>query len=115
MVVDLKSWETGIISVLPIGCVSKGRRGEELAELGESFNRMAETLSYDRELRRNIVADIAHELRTPLSVLQANIEAMQDGVLEASAENLASLHQETLMLARLMRLSLRISKSASLS
>lgn len=74
----------------------------ELADLSESFNRMAETLSRDRELRQNMVADIAHELRTPLSVLQANIEAMQDGVMEASAENLASLHQETSMLARLI-------------
>jgi signal transduction histidine kinase len=78
------------------------RGSSELVELGESFNRMAETLSHDRELRQNMVADIAHELRTPLSVLQANIEAMQDGVLEASTESLASLHQETSMLARLI-------------
>lgn len=90
--------------------VAKGDLGQrvkvhgsyELVELGESFNTMAETLSHDRELRQDMVADIAHELRTPLSVLQANIEAMQDGVLEASAENLASLHQETSMLARLI-------------
>ena len=63
---------------------------------------MADTLKHDRELRQNIVADIAHELRTPLSVLQANIEAMQDGVLEKSPENLESLHQETVTLARLI-------------
>ncbi len=74
----------------------------ELAELGESFNAMAATLGHDRELRQNMVADIAHELRTPLSVLQGNVEAMLDGVLEANAENLASLHQETLLLARLI-------------
>ncbi len=80
----------------------KLRGSNELVDLGESFNTMAETLSHDRELWQNIVADIAHELRTPLSVLQANIEALQDGVLEASAENLASLHQETSMLARLI-------------
>ena len=78
------------------------RGSSELRELGESFNVMAVTLSHDRELRQNIVADIAHELRTPLSILQANVEAMQDGVLETSAENLASLHQETLLLARLI-------------
>ncbi len=48
------------------------------------------------------MADIAHELRTPLSILQANVEAMQDGILETSAENLASLHQETLLPARLI-------------
>jgi signal transduction histidine kinase len=78
------------------------RGSNELVELSDSFNTMAETLSHDKELRQNMVADIAHELRTPLSVLQANIEAMQDGVLEASAENLASLHQETSILARLI-------------
>jgi signal transduction histidine kinase len=74
----------------------------ELAELGESFNVMAETLSRDRELRRNMVADIAHELRTPLSIIMGNTEAMLDGVLEANAENLHSLHQETALLARLV-------------
>ncbi len=80
----------------------KVRDSSELRELGESFNTMAETLSHDRELRQNMVADIAHELRTPLSILQANVEAMQDGILETSAGNLASLHQETLLLARLI-------------
>lgn len=74
----------------------------ELARLGESFNLMAGTLSRDRQLRQNMVADIAHELRTPLSILQGNIEAMQDGVLETSPDNLASIHQETLLLARLV-------------
>lgn len=78
------------------------RGSSELRDLGESFNTMAETLSHDRELRQNMVADIAHELRTPLSILQANVEAMQDGVLETSTENLASLHQETLLLSRLI-------------
>lgn len=78
------------------------RGSTELTELGESFNSMAETLKHDRELRQNTMADIAHELRTPLSVLQANIEGMQDGVLEKSPENLESLHQETLTLSRLI-------------
>jgi signal transduction histidine kinase len=74
----------------------------ELAELGESFNLMSATLSHDRELRQNVVADIAHELRTPLSILQGNIEAMLDGVLEADTDNLTSIHQETMLLARLI-------------
>jgi two-component system, OmpR family, sensor histidine kinase BaeS len=80
----------------------KARGSSELTELGESFNKMAETLKRDRDLRQNIVADIAHELRTPLSVLQANIEAMQDGVMENNPESLESLHQETVTLARLI-------------
>ncbi|APV43814.1 two-component sensor histidine kinase [Dehalogenimonas formicexedens] len=74
----------------------------ELVELGESFNSMTHTLRRDQELRQNMVADVAHELRTPLSVLRANIEAMQDGVLETSPANLESLHQETVNLGRLV-------------
>jgi two-component system sensor histidine kinase BaeS len=78
------------------------RGSDELTDLGHSFNIMAEELERDRKVRQNMVADIAHELRTPLSVLRANIEAMQDGVLDPTADNLASLHQETGVLARLI-------------
>ncbi len=74
----------------------------ELAELGRSFNTMAVTLHRDRELRQKMVADIAHELRTPLSILQGNVEAMLDGVMAADTKNLNSLHQETVHLARLV-------------
>lgn len=49
-----------------------------------------------------MVADIAHELRIPLSMIQSNLEAMPDGVLPASSEELTSLHQETLLLNRLI-------------
>jgi signal transduction histidine kinase len=52
--------------------------------------------------RQNMVADIAHELRTPLSVIQSNVEAMLDGVLPTSPEELESIHQETLLLNRLI-------------
>lgn len=75
---------------------------EELSELSESFNSMAAALERDRELRHNMVADIAHELRTPLSVLRGNVEAMLDGVTEPTKENLQSLHEETLLLGRLV-------------
>jgi signal transduction histidine kinase len=78
------------------------RGADELTDLGRSFNTMADELERDRRVRQNMVADIAHELRTPLSVLRANIEAMQDGVLDPNPENLASLHQETAVLARLI-------------
>lgn len=74
----------------------------ELAELGKSFNQMATTLSRDQRLRQNMIADIAHELRTPLSILQGNVEAMLDGVLDTNTENLNSLHQETKLLSRLI-------------
>ena len=49
-----------------------------------------------------MVADIAHELRTPLTVLQGNLEALRDGVVPPTTETLASLHEETLLLARLV-------------
>ena len=49
-----------------------------------------------------MVADIAHELRTPLTVLQGNVEAMQDGLMPPDSAHLASLHQETLLLSRLV-------------
>lgn len=74
----------------------------ELDELGKSFNSMAATLARDQQLRRSMVADIAHELRTPLTILQGNVEAMLDGLLPADKENLTSLHQETLLLTRLV-------------
>ncbi|MEE9583074.1 MAG: ATP-binding protein, partial [Dehalococcoidales bacterium] len=81
--------------------VAVGGSGE-IAELGRSFNLMAATLSRDRQLHHNMVADIAHELGTPLSILQGNVEAMLDGVLAPSTENMNSLHQETVLLARLV-------------
>jgi two-component system OmpR family sensor kinase/two-component system sensor histidine kinase BaeS len=76
--------------------------GDELGDLAGAFNTMAENLAAAEGQRRQMAADVAHELRTPLSVIQANVEAMQDGVLPTDAEQLASLHQETLLLSRLV-------------
>jgi signal transduction histidine kinase len=75
---------------------------DEVGQVALTFNRMAESLERYAAERQNMVADIAHELRTPLSVIQGNLEAMLDGVLPASPEELASLHQETLRLNRLI-------------
>jgi signal transduction histidine kinase len=71
---------------------------DEVGQVALTFNQMAESLQRYAAERQNMVADIAHELRTPLSVIQSNLEAMLDGVLPASAEELTSLHQETLRL-----------------
>jgi two-component system OmpR family sensor kinase/two-component system sensor histidine kinase BaeS len=78
------------------------RTRDELGDLGLVFNNMAESLSRVEAQRRQMVADVAHELRTPLSVMQANLEAMQDGILPLDAGEIASLHEETVLLSRLV-------------
>ncbi len=77
-------------------------QGDELDEVGQAFNFMAESLDQSERARRNLVADIAHELRTPLSVLRGNLEAVQEGVLQARPELIASLVDETVTLSQLV-------------
>jgi two-component system sensor histidine kinase BaeS len=74
----------------------------ELADLSRAFNDMADTLQLEDQLRRALVADVAHELRTPLAILQATTEAMADGITEPTAVTLSSLHDETLRLGRIV-------------
>jgi two-component system sensor histidine kinase BaeS len=76
--------------------------GDELGELAVAFNRMADSLASQEEARQRLVADIAHELRTPLAVLQAEIEALQDGVTQPTPDRISSLHDDTDLLARLV-------------
>ncbi|PJF45612.1 MAG: two-component sensor histidine kinase, partial [Candidatus Thermofonsia Clade 3 bacterium] len=78
------------------------RSNDEIGELTRVFNRMAASLEAQETLRRNLMADIAHELRTPLAGVQGAIEAMLDGVFPADAQNLEALHAETLLLSRLV-------------
>jgi len=54
--------------------------GDELGRMGAAFNTMAEGLEAQRDLRNRLVDDIAHELKTPLSVIQLELSAMQDGM-----------------------------------
>ncbi len=75
---------------------------DELARLAESLNRMAAALQRIEALRRDLVANVAHELRTPLATLQGYLEALRDGVVTASPGTLASLHEEVLRLSRLV-------------
>jgi two-component system sensor histidine kinase BaeS len=74
----------------------------ELRELATAFNQMANTLDRQEQLRRALVADVAHELRTPIAVLQAGHEALLDGVAEPTPSQLASLRDEVLRLARMV-------------
>jgi signal transduction histidine kinase len=78
------------------------RSKDELGDLGQTFNQMAESLNSAEIQRQHLVADIAHELRTPITVIQANLEAMLDEVLPLNVEQVAALHDETLLLNRLV-------------
>jgi len=75
---------------------------DELAQLARHFNTLAATLAAAQAARRAWIADIAHELRTPLSVLRAEIESLQDGVRPLTQDNVASLAHETDRLTRLV-------------
>ncbi len=75
---------------------------DELATLGRSFNRMAESLEKAEETRRAMTADIAHELRTPLAVQRAHLEAIQDGVYPLTVDNLAPILEQNFLLTRLV-------------
>jgi two-component system sensor histidine kinase BaeS len=75
---------------------------DEVGRVGLAFNNMAGELQRQEGLRKQMVADIAHELRTPLSVMQVNLEAMNDELLPTSPEELDGLHHEVLRLSRLV-------------
>ncbi len=75
---------------------------DELAVLAHTFNHMADSLQQAQKSRRDLTADIAHELRTPLSVQRANLEALQDGVYPPTADNLASILEQNILLTRLV-------------
>jgi two-component system, OmpR family, sensor histidine kinase BaeS len=78
------------------------RAPSELRELAGAFDHMADTLDSEDKIRRDLVASVAHELRTPVAVLQAGHEALLDGVTEATPEELGSLRDEVLRLARMV-------------
>lgn len=75
----------------------------DIAKLARDFNRMTEQLTRNEEVRRNMVADIAHELRTPLAVILGKLESIQEGVLPSTPETILPIQDETLRLIRLVR------------
>ncbi len=78
-------------------------RGEdEIAQLGRTFNRMAAELAGTERLRRQMVSDVAHELRSPVTNLRCALEAIQDGLAPADRASIDALHEETLFLQRLI-------------
>ena len=83
--------------------LSWGSRAGELATLVGDFNTMAATLEKLERERQNMIADIAHELRTPLAILQGQIDAMREGVRPLNDASLARLDKQTQHLTRLVR------------
>ena len=75
---------------------------DEIAAVADALNRLAETLQQEEGLRKESVADLAHELRTPVQGILARVEAAQDGVLDDEKANLSAMHDEALRLARLL-------------
>ncbi len=74
----------------------------EIGELALAFNSMASDLEKAEKLRRNMIADAAHELRTPLSNIKGYLEAIYDGLKKPDKESIRSLNEEASMLSRLV-------------
>ena len=83
---------------------------DELAQLGESFDEMADAIERDRDLERQLIGDVAHELRTPLMAIQATVEAIQDGVFPADEEHMGTISSETRRLGRLVEALLHLNR-----
>lgn len=78
------------------------RSGDEVGELATAFNQMSADLDEAEKARRQMTADIAHELRTPLSLILGHAEALTDGVLPPSEENIQVVHDEATRLNRIV-------------
>jgi signal transduction histidine kinase len=78
------------------------RADDEVGALATAFNAMADRLARDEQWRRDMTADLSHELRTPLATIQSRIEALEDGVLPATPENLRVIGAEVERLGRLL-------------
>lgn len=77
--------------------------GDEIGDLSKSFNFMAEALEREEALRKHLTSNIAHELRTPLSIMKVNVEAMVDGVVEDRDRGLQNIQAEVERLIRLVQ------------
>ncbi len=75
---------------------------EEVANLAANFNRMAAELERQDQLRRNLTADLSHELRTPVTIMRGQLESILEGALEPSPEVLLSLQDEIIRISRLL-------------
>ena len=74
----------------------------EVGELAQTFNAMASDLERAEQLKRNMIADVAHELRTPLSNIRGYLEAIRDGIKKPDTDTISSLDEEAVILSRLV-------------
>ena len=70
------------------------RSGDEIGELASTFNLMSREVARSNQLRRQMTADIAHDLRTPLTTISGYVESMSDGVLAPTPERLSLIYSE---------------------
>ncbi|MGN0301381.1 MAG: sensor histidine kinase [Anaerotardibacter sp.] len=82
----------------------------DIGRLASTFDAMAEELEANQKLERQLVTDVAHELRTPLMAIQSTVEAMIDGVYKPDQEHLSTLHSEVSRLSRLVDALLKLSR-----
>jgi len=82
--------------------IGQFRAPSEFREMGIALDEMADLLDRNEQVRRDLVADVAHEIRTPIAVLQAGHEALVDGFAEPTPDQLVSLRDEVLRLARMV-------------
>ncbi len=85
-----------------LGIAVPVRSRDEIGELTTAFNQMSADLAHSNQLRKQMTADIAHDLRTPLTVIGGYIESLRDGVLEANPERFDVMHQEVQHLQHLV-------------
>lgn len=78
------------------------RSHDEIGELADSFNHMADSLEKMEQSRRRLTADIAHELRTPLTIIEGTVDGIIDGVFDADEEHLDSIREQTSRLTHLI-------------
>jgi len=83
---------------------------DEISQLGETFDNMADSIEADRKLERQMTSDVAHELKTPLMGIQATVEAIEDGIFPADSAHLSTISHETQRLTRLTNGILELSR-----
>lgn len=93
---------TQAVSLGDLGRQVPVRTQDELGRLGTSFNRMSADLAQSNQVRRQMTADIAHDLRTPLSVILGYTEALSDGKLQGNPEMYQAMYGQSLHLSRLI-------------